>query len=306
MTKLTILLLFVIAAALALADQQQVRIYGPNFPANVAFRLQALLGKGYSVKREPIRISELKVPSSVILDLSPKSGDWDAWLAEVDGFVPKVRAVLKEVRAAYPKARIILVVPPTVERKDVVAQQLAPLLKQAARESGTEAADLSNSEDMVQDLFALLVAAQRNPGTWRLVSATSEQIDEGPASSAIDNNPETYWHTRYDPNPTKVPHEIIIDLGKSQALQGFSYLARQDGGINGRVKDFEIFLSDNPNTWASPVMTGTLQSILSEQRLFFARPAAGRYLRFRALTEVNGNIWTSMAELGIIVSGTNK
>jgi alpha-glucosidase len=103
-----------------------------------------------------------------------------------------------------------------------------------------------------------------------------------------------------------VPHEIIFDLGNSHTINGFSYLARQDGGVNGRVKDFEIYLSENQAAWGEPALKGTLQNSINEQRLLFPQTATGRYLKFKALSEVNGNIWTSVAELGILPTGKSK
>lgn len=246
-----------------------------------------------------------RLPEIILVDLAPSGTGWDIWEKYIDGFVPDARQRLSAYR--FSKVRTILVVPPLPEVTRRRKARFVSLCKQIANESLCDFINLDDGPtDAVQTLYLALFQANRNPGTWRVLSATSEQSDEGPAKNAIDNNAETYWHTRYDPNPTKVPHELVVDLGKSETLTGFSYLPRQDGGVNGRVKDFEIYLSDDPKKWSKPAAQGTLQNTMQEQKILFAHAAKGRYLRFVALSEVNGNIWTSMAELGIMRSGKSK
>ena len=236
-----------------------------------------------------------------------------SWKDSLDSFVPKCKEIISQTKSMlHPRTTYILLPALGANADEECKTYEIPLIAQIAHESSCPVVDMNDPAFIRRDpsgltkLFVSLAPFSRNPGTWHVVSATSEQSDEGPAKNAIDNNPDTYWHTRYDPNPTKVPHEIIIDLVKTQTINGFSYLARQDGGVNGRVKDFEIYVSDYPNKWQTPALKGTLRNTMDEQRLLFDHPATGRYLKFVALSEVNGNIWTSIAELGILPSGNSK
>ena len=77
---------------------------------------------------------------------------------------------------------------------------------------------------------------------WTLLYVDSEEI-AGSALKAFDGNPNTYWHTAWYSDPT--PHEIWIDLGATYTVSGFRYLPRQDGKINGGIKDYAFYVSEN-------------------------------------------------------------
>jgi lysophospholipase L1-like esterase len=51
--------------------------------------------------------------------------------------------------------------------------------------------------------------------------------------------------------------------------------------------------------WGSPVATGTFANSITGKQVSFATTTA-QYVRLRALSEVNGNPWTSMAELYVL------
>ena len=57
--------------------------------------------------------------------------------------------------------------------------------------------------------------------------------------------------------PPRSPHEIQIDLGARYAVDGLGYLPRQDGGVNGRIGGYEVYVSDTATDWGPPVVTGT-------------------------------------------------
>ena len=50
--------------------------------------------------------------------------------------------------------------------------------------------------------------------------------------------------------------------------------------------------------WGNPVATGSFANDATEKQVSFA-PTTGRFIHLRALTEVNGNPWTSMAEINV-------
>lgn len=317
------LLLFCFLSPWTATQAQVIRFLGGNRSRDFYVELVRLLDRGRMVEYsaggrvqyvyDPLGHPLLPDPQSElwVMDMLPPS--WQPWPSQIDTFVPEVKGILAK---SGHNPRLIYLLLPRVDPSSppAMSAQYIPLVKQVARESGANVIDLNDpafhtsdpQADTLRKLYITFVKVQHNDGLWHVVRATSEQSDEGPARNAIDNNPDTYWHTRYDPNPTKVPHDIVIDLGQKETLAGFSYLARQDGGVNGRVKDFEVYLGDDPDHWAAPALKGTLQNTMNEQRLLFDHPATGRYLRFRALSEVNGNIWTSVAELGIMRSGNSK
>jgi hypothetical protein len=133
---------------------------------------------------------------------------------------------------------------------------------------------------------------------WQ-VTYVDSQATGYPASNSIDGSSTTMWHTAWSPTNVPLPHEIQIDMGATHALAGFKYLPRQDGGSNGRVANYEFYVSADGVNWGTAVATGTFANTAVEKSVTFSS-TSGRYIRFRALSEVNGNAWTSMAELNVI------
>ena len=138
---------------------------------------------------------------------------------------------------------------------------------------------------------------------WQLIYVDSEELygEDGAAENAFDGNPNTFWHTEWLNSNPRPPHEIQIDLGANYGIDGLRYLPRQDGEDNGSIGRYEFYISDSPSKWGSPVVSGSFPNTSSEQEIIFAR-RGGRFIRLRALTEVNGNPWTSIAEINVIGS----
>ncbi|MDE7350544.1 MAG: discoidin domain-containing protein [Muribaculaceae bacterium] len=133
---------------------------------------------------------------------------------------------------------------------------------------------------------------------WSVYRVDSNQGGGEDAKHAIDNNSSTIWHTSYGGNQTPCPHEIIIDMHDTYEVTGFVYEGRSDMS-NGRIKDFEVYFGNNPEIWGAPVATGSFKDVAGEQIVEFSLPVNARYFRLIAHSEVNGNAWSSAAELGI-------
>ena len=141
---------------------------------------------------------------------------------------------------------------------------------------------------------------------WKLMYVDSQELvgENGAAVNAFDGNVNTFWHTawlRGNPGP---PHEIRIDLGGMYDIEGFRYLPRQDGGVNGRIGQYEFYVSADGVNWGVAAAAGTFANDKVQKEVTFAR-RAGRYVRLRALREVNGNPWASMAEINILGIASN-
>jgi hypothetical protein len=95
------------------------------------------------------------------------------------------------------------------------------------------------------------------------------------------------------------PHELVIDLGAVHTIRGFRYLARQDAGWNGALKECEFYVSDSLDNFDKPVAEATFGKSKEAQDIKCAE-ASGRYVRVRVLSEVDGRPWASIAELGVV------
>lgn len=133
-----------------------------------------------------------------------------------------------------------------------------------------------------------------------LVSFSSQETagENGAATNAIDGNTGTYWHTKWSGGVDPMPHELQIDLGSTYSVSKFKYLPRQDGGVNGRVAQYEIYVSTSAGNWGSAVKTGTFANDATEKTVTFTAKT-GRYVRFKILSEVNGNAFASAAEVKV-------
>ncbi len=151
----------------------------------------------------------------------------------------------------------------------------------------------------VSKTFALLVPVYRMPqSALRVLTFDSEEQGEGLVGHAIDGNPETFWHTAYSGSSPRPPHYLVIDLGQEVDLAGLDYLPRQDQG-NGRVGKYEIrtgLIQDQ----LTLVKQGQFPNKADLQRVMFTTPVKARYVEFRALDEVKGQDWSSVAELNFL------
>ena len=117
---------------------------------------------------------------------------------------------------------------------------------------------------------------------------------------SFDGNPATIWHTQWCSASPAPPHEIQINLGTSHNLTGFAYLPRQDSYDNGKIKQYEFYVSTDGTNWTL-VSSGLLMMTPGDKSLKVVRFTAttGQYVRLREITEINGGPWASMAELNL-------
>jgi len=116
---------------------------------------------------------------------------------------------------------------------------------------------------------------------------------------SFDDDPETIWHTRWSTGTDPYPHEIHIDMGETYRIYKFTYLTRQTG-VNGRISDYELYISEDPENWGEPVSTGQWVNTSAPQSIEFPEGIIGRYFRVLALSEINGGPWASAAEFTMV------
>ena len=152
---------------------------------------------------------------------------------------------------------------------------------------------------MVKDIMQQMKQNQQNTGL-QIAFASSQEPDEGDASYLVDGDPSTIWHTMYSITLAKYPHWVDFDAGKQKVIKGFTYLARQDGSLNGCIKDYEIYVSNDNKTWGEPVAKGSFEKTAKLQKVMFEKPVKARYVRLRALNEQSGQDYASGAEFTLV------
>ncbi len=143
-------------------------------------------------------------------------------------------------------------------------------------------------------------APEISNANWSLHYVDSEELvgENSPATNAFDGDESTIWHTQWKNGSPDHPHEIQINLGASYNLEGLRYLPRQ-GSQNGNVSGYEIYVSNDGSNWGSAVASGSFSSNQNEKEVLFS-VTAGQYVRFKTLSEVNGNVWANAAEIKLL------
>jgi len=119
-------------------------------------------------------------------------------------------------------------------------------------------------------------------------------------SLAIDDDPKTMWHSAWTPEPAKLPHEIVIDLQQAVVISGLRVLPRQDGNPNGRVAEFEVYVSQDGKSWGEAIARGTWDARPVERIIRFPHSITTQWIKFVAKREIRGQQFTSLAEIDII------
>jgi hypothetical protein len=139
---------------------------------------------------------------------------------------------------------------------------------------------------------------------WSVVRVSSEetQDENAGARNAFDDSASTYWHTEWggDTSPGH-PHELVIDLGATYTLEAFRYTPRQDKDEGGMVADYAFYASESSTDFGAAVAEGTFGSTREPTEVSFT-PKAARYIRFVALSQINGEKLASVAELDVVGS----
>ena len=140
-------------------------------------------------------------------------------------------------------------------------------------------------------------------GAWTLHFVDSQDLVGGnyAAINVFDGDPSSIWATEWYAASPPPPHELQIDLGAVYSVGGFQYLPRQDGIPYGGIAQYQFFVSLDGVTWGAAVAAGTFASTSAEQQVLFP-PKTGRYIRLQALSEVNGQPWTVVAELNVLAA----
>jgi len=128
------------------------------------------------------------------------------------------------------------------------------------------------------------------------LSADSYSPGYEPARAG-DGDLTTIWHTEFVGAMPGYPHELVVDLGAPRPVEGLLYVPRQDVP-NGRVKDFEVRVSDDGKTWSAPLARGRWDNDPAFKHVALPGTRA-RYVQLRGLSEVEGRPFMSAAELAV-------
>jgi len=146
-------------------------------------------------------------------------------------------------------------------------------------------------------------AVLSNRITLKVVKVDSEETagEDGKAANAVDGNTNTIWHTQWQDDSPTCPHEIIIELSEVVGINGFTYLPRQDESDHGGIKTYEFYVSDDGKEFGQPVKKGEFAADKEKKTVTFDGKKC-RFIKLRAVSEINDEPWTSAAEIGVVLA----
>jgi alpha-L-fucosidase len=131
---------------------------------------------------------------------------------------------------------------------------------------------------------------------WKILYTTTGNMIE--ANKLIDDNPKTFWATDKGVNTIQ---EVVIDLGKTYSLKGFTYWPMQERYPFGIITNFEFYVSRDDRKWER-VVRGEFANIINsrvEQKIAF-KPTRGRYIKLRGIKVASDDYQTTFSEIGVL------
>lgn len=130
---------------------------------------------------------------------------------------------------------------------------------------------------------------------WKIVGINDEKV-----YAVIDGDVNSSWRQSKD---TKLPADLVIDLGKEENIQGFKYYPEQNAWDPSIITHYEFYISNDNKEWKL-VDQGEFSNIknnpLWQTKLFTAEKA--RYIKLRALKNTENNDNAGYAEVDVITN----
>lgn len=116
----------------------------------------------------------------------------------------------------------------------------------------------------------------------KLITTTSAEFAYPPAAMADGKN-ETFWHSAYSSGVKNLPIDVVIELTKEEAVGGVIYAPRQDKR-NGRIKTYQLYLSDDGKDWGIPIVKGEFNDSNLKQEIDLNYFHKAKYIKLQILS----------------------
>ena len=83
----------------------------------------------------------------------------------------------------------------------------------------------------------------REPWTIQYADSEDKSRSNRTGDRIYDLQESTYWSTAQG---AELPHHLIINLGSKQRITALQYLPRMEEGAPGAIKDYRIYVKDEP------------------------------------------------------------
>ncbi len=132
---------------------------------------------------------------------------------------------------------------------------------------------------------------------WK-ATASSFERGEGDPQNVLDGDESTFWHTRWSGEAAKPPHSLIVDLNKVQTV-GHVILTQRRDNHNGRIREYEIYVSEDGQNWGTAVAKGQLPDRDEPTSVRLVSPKTVRYVKLIALSDRSNGGWAALAEFDV-------
>jgi alpha-L-fucosidase len=130
---------------------------------------------------------------------------------------------------------------------------------------------------------------------WNIVGVDSN------ARVIIDGNNSTAWQ---QPAGKVLPVDLVISLGKEENIKGFKYLPDARPWAGGIISQYQFFVSSDNENWQL-VSEGEFSNIKNNPlwQVKEFPPVSAKFIKFRALQNIENNSKVGYAEVDIITTG---
>lgn len=134
---------------------------------------------------------------------------------------------------------------------------------------------------------------------WSIVLPNPDKDPRG--KFIIDTKVQSIWKSDIKQD---VPQTVVMDLGETLKLSGFTYLPTQQRYIDGTVSHYQFYVSKDGKNWGTPVSSGEFSNIRNNPILQTKNfdPVEGRFIKFVGEKEINDKNFITIAELGVLTN----
>lgn len=141
-------------------------------------------------------------------------------------------------------------------------------------------------------------------------TVTVSSFQEGMEKEKMqDGSNLTFWHTQFQPTVAKPPHYVIFENPQAAEIKGLSFATWTGGNGNGLVRGYEIYFSDDGESWGDKIMEGGLDTRLAnEQPIVFPKETPHRFIKFLVTDAVSldGKSIASIGKLDVVTSPSDQ
>ncbi|WP_320017913.1 discoidin domain-containing protein [Labilibaculum manganireducens] len=146
--------------------------------------------------------------------------------------------------------------------------------------------------------------------TNEMIDTYTQEVEEGPKESLIDDDFETYWHSAWSDEPgaevMPLPHHIQITFAEDKNIGGFQFWTRSTSNRSNDPVKFDVQTSTNGTDYTTVWTSETIatQPRPADNTIAFDKNYSSKYFRIRVLdTRTTGLTHTTMSEIKVFEDG---